>query len=107
MGLFDKVKNFFYDEEYEEEEIKPVHKEKKEKIIKKKIEETDSKNDVSEMELFKAERTFNFPMDIEDEYTVSLICDYETQVVAPIVKVDGLDELPSLAEGESFTFAFT
>ena len=68
MGLFEKVKNFFYDEEYEEdtkEEIKPVHS--KEKRIKEIKVEKEEKEDVSERELFKAERTFNFPMDVDDE----------------------------------------
>lgn len=70
MSLLEKVRNFFYDDEYEEdiEPEKPQHKEKKEKIkIKEHKEETKERQEISERELFKAERTFNFPMDIEDE----------------------------------------
>jgi len=73
MGLFDKVKNFFYEDEYEEDvtqEVKPIRKEKKEKIKKEVIEDTVKKDKtISERELFKAERTFNFPMDVEEDYT--------------------------------------
>lgn len=61
MGLLDKVKNFFYDDEEveeDEEEIEvSVRNHKKEK----------PKQEVSERDLFKAERTFNFPMEIDDE----------------------------------------
>lgn len=70
MSLLEKVRNFFYDDEYEEEiePEKPHHKEKKEKIkIKDFREDRKEKQDISERELFKAERTFNFPMDIEEE----------------------------------------
>ena len=70
MSLLEKVRNFFYDDEYEEEiePEKPHHKEKKEKFRIKEIkEEPKEKQEISERELFKAERTFNFPMDIEDE----------------------------------------
>ena len=78
MSLLNKVKDFFYDEEEvdEYEETMPIkvhHKEKKEKIKVNKLEhekreEKAKVQDVSEIELFKAERTFNFPMDIyEDE----------------------------------------
>ncbi|MBO6145892.1 MAG: hypothetical protein J6O62_03750 [Bacilli bacterium] len=70
MSLLEKVRNFFYDDEYEEEiePEKPKHKEKKEKFRIKEIkEEPKEKQEISERELFKAERTFNFPMDIEDE----------------------------------------
>ena len=70
MSLLEKVRNFFYDDEYEEdiEPEKPQHKEKKEKIkIKEHKEEPKERQEISERELFKAERTFNFPMDIEDE----------------------------------------
>lgn len=71
MGLLDKVKNFFYDDEEieeEEEEIEvPVrvrHKEKKAKQI-------EVKEEVSERELFRAERTFNFPMDVDDDTIIA------------------------------------
>lgn len=85
MGLLDKVKNFFYEEddgeEYEETmPIKIHHKEKKEKEKKEKrirvvedVQEEDlptAKQEISERELFKAERTFNFPMDIYDDDNV-------------------------------------
>lgn len=83
MGILDKVRDFFYDEEDYEEEIKikpekhPV-KEKKEKKEKKDkikfIDKTepkkplkDEKQNISERELFKAERTFNFPFDVDDD----------------------------------------
>ena len=70
MGLLDKVKNFFYEDEYEEDltqEVKPVRKEKKEKIKKEIIEDNKKEKTISERELFKAERTFNFPMDVDEE----------------------------------------
>lgn len=64
MGFINKIKNFFYDEEEVEEEVpkEKVQSEKRKKIDKKEIEE-----DVSERELFRSERTFNFPMDIEED----------------------------------------
>lgn len=64
MGFINKIKNFFYDEEEVEEEIVPrkvEHLKKKKEIIK------DLDDGVSERELFRSERTFNFPMDIDDE----------------------------------------
>lgn len=79
MGILEKVKRFFYDEEIEEDEdeinqdveelkssVKTFHKEKNSRIEK-------NNEDISERELFKAERTFNFPMDIgtEDEEEIS------------------------------------
>ena len=73
MSLLEKVKNFFYDDEYEEEDEKEIPKIKpKEKIkIKKEKhvfeEPKREEQKISERELFKAERTFNFPMDVEDE----------------------------------------
>lgn len=81
MGILEKVKKFFYDEEIEEddeeeieqeveEEKKPVktyHKERSSRL------ESRNTEDISERELFKAERTFNFPMDIgtEDEEEIA------------------------------------
>lgn len=66
MGFIDKVKGFFYDEEEVEEEVEvPIKREttkKKNVNIEKKEEK-----EISERELFKAERTFNFPMDMEDD----------------------------------------
>ena len=81
MGILDKVRDFFYDEEDYEEEIKPEKhpvKEKKEKKEKKDkikfIDKTEpkkplkeEKQNISERELFKAERTFNFPFDVDDD----------------------------------------
>lgn len=92
MSFMNKIKDFFYDEEFvdEEYEEKPkkkktvenisesktkkiniydIEKEKnkfdvKSKINEKKVRETD---DLSERDLFKAERTFNFPMSMDDE----------------------------------------
>ena len=76
MGLLEKVKNFFYEEDYDEEEekeeIKKPIKPKKEKIkvteLKEDKKEKIDRQDISERELFQAERTFNFPVDVEDEY---------------------------------------
>ena len=75
MGVLDKVRDFFYDDEEEFEEVKKKpskhNKDKKEKI--KIIDKEDKKElkvekqDISERELFKAERTFNFPFDVDDE----------------------------------------
>ena len=76
MSILEKVRDFFYDEEediVEEIKKKPYkhQKEKKEKI--KKIDKFDNNDDkleeqnISERELFKAERTFNFPFDVDEE----------------------------------------
>lgn len=71
MGLLDKVKNFFYDDEYieeEEEEIEvPVRVHHKEKKVK----QVEEKEEVSERELFRAERTFNFPMNVDDDTIIA------------------------------------
>lgn len=67
MGFIDKVKGFFYDEEEIEEEVEvPVKRQlpKKKPIV---LEEEEDKKEIPERELFKAERTFNFPMDMDDE----------------------------------------
>ena len=45
--------------------------------------------------------------EVEEEFEINLVADYETQIPAPLVKVEGIDELPELAEGESFVFSFT
>ena len=78
MSILEKVRDFFYDDEediLEDIKKKPSKhgKEKKEKIkiiekeeIKEEPKETQS---ISERELFKAERTFNFPFDVEDDIT--------------------------------------
>ena len=92
MSFMNKVKNFFYEDVEDDEEV--IVKEKREKpkkenkidfksFLKKdekddveeyEIEETreinvkqKTNNDLSERELFKSERTFNFPMDMGDE----------------------------------------
>lgn len=96
MGLFDKVKNFFYDEEYEEEIEAPIkeekkHKKEKIKIIEKKEKpkiKREKEEEISERELFKAERTFNFPMDIEeDEYTSIKLKKEEKPIIVEEKKV--------------------
>ena len=72
MKILDKVRDFFYDDE---DEIEEVVKKKPSKNIKEKIkiiekneynEKELEKQDISERELFKAERTFNFPFDVDD-----------------------------------------
>ena len=81
MSFMNKVKNFFYEdveEEYEEPRIEekkkfnPFKKEPKIEEVETPVEEVkdvkqEANNDLSERELFKAERTFNFPMDLGDE----------------------------------------
>ena len=86
MSFINKIKNFFYDEEeideeeYEQpkKEIKKEKEPKKEKRIniydieKEQIKEKEKfnhkpKNDISERELFKSEKTFNFPMDMDED----------------------------------------
>ena len=81
MSFMNKVKNFFYEdieediEEVSHEEPKkkfnPFKKEPKQEEIVNKEEIVDVKqktnNDLSERELFKSEKTFNFPMDLGDE----------------------------------------
>ena len=81
MSLMNKVKNFFYEDVEEEIEEKheepkkkfnPFKKEPKEEIQKVHEEpaievKQQANNDLSERELFRAERTFNFPMDLGDE----------------------------------------
>ena len=90
MGFFDKVKDFFYeDEDGEETDVvlrpdKPKRenifkvKEKKEEFKREpeqektqridiEYEEEKTNSDLSERELFRAERTFNFPVDVDDE----------------------------------------
>lgn len=97
MGFVDKVKNFFYEDVDDEEnvvlkpdKIKP-EKPVKEKVIKEKpekeerrffkrdsdyektqridieYEEEKTNSDLSERELFRSERTFNFPVDIDED----------------------------------------
>ena len=68
MGIFDKVKNFFYEDVEDETVEEPrVIKKEKEPIKEEKKKEEPVNNDISEMELFKSERTFNFPMDLGDD----------------------------------------
>ena len=42
--------------------------------------------------------------EIEDSYDIQLLLDYETQVYAPIVKVEMPSEMPILNKGESYAF---
>lgn len=91
MGFLEKVKDFFYDEEEIDVEV-PIRKKEKTKKEKIEKEETNKFNiydiekettkekeiihkpkvkkvqeqEISERELFRAERTFNFPMDIDE-----------------------------------------
>lgn len=80
MSFMNKVKNFFYEDVEEEvEETKQESKKKFNPFKKEEKVETEDKNevvrevkqeannDLSERELFRAERTFNFPMDLGDE----------------------------------------
>ena len=81
MSFINKVKNFFYEDvDGDYEETKPVEKKKFNPFKKepkfeeepKVVEEVkdvkqEANNDLSERELFRAERTFNFPMDMGDD----------------------------------------
>lgn len=80
MSFVSKLKNFFYEEEEVEEEVvekpKKVEKEKKINIYDIEKEKTRATlknkkdledNEIPERELFKSERTFNFPMDMDEE----------------------------------------
>ena len=83
MSFINKVKNFFYedieedDEEFESREAlkREERLRKKEEKERRRFEEQQEKkpivqqanNDLSERELFKSERTFNFPMDLGDD----------------------------------------
>ena len=95
MGFFDKVKDFFYEDEDDEtvdfkpeKRIKPdkikEEKPKKEKreFFKREVsdktqnlsvdyDDENPNNNLSERELFRSERTFNFPVDIDDEEEVT------------------------------------
>ena len=72
MNFLDKVKNFFYEEEDEVVEQKTVPKKSEKKHIEinkeeEKIErKRNEKNNLTERELFDVERTFNFPMDLDE-----------------------------------------
>ncbi len=84
MSLLNKVKNFFYEEEIEDEYDKEeTYVEPKEK---KKVKETNEINskEISERELFKAERTFNFPMDIGDESDFETVKPKEEKIIKKI-----------------------
>lgn len=95
MSILEKVRDFFYDDEEEIEEVKKKPskhvKEKKEKIkiIDKRNTEEESleKQNISERELFKAERTFNFPFDVDDD---------EPKVEEKVeIKVEKKEEVPT------------
>lgn len=72
MSFLNKVKNFFYEDiEEDEEDIRLEEKRKEERrkqFLEKerKLDIQNTNNDLSERELFKSEKTFNFPMDIGD-----------------------------------------
>ena len=65
MGMLDKIKNLFY----EEEVVEVPKEEKKATIIVKEEEEPKDEMDdvVSERDLLKSETTFKFPVIFEDE----------------------------------------
>ena len=65
MGFINKLKDFFYDEEEIEEE--PVVPKKKEQPRVKIEKEEPKEKEITERELFKSERTFNFPIDMDEE----------------------------------------
>ena len=74
MSFMSKLKDFFYDEEEVVEEVTEPKKEIKKPVKKVNIydienekKKVEKKEDISERELFKSERTFNFPVDFEDE----------------------------------------
>lgn len=91
MGVFSKLKNIFYDEEYVDEpeaeikkvdkvvkkeveeakprveEIKITREEPKREEVKRVVEESKPSNDFNERELFRSERTFNFTEFDDDE----------------------------------------
>lgn len=80
MGLFDRIKNLFYEEEEIEVPKESLKVENKDSILKSKksskrkeseIKEVPSKENVddivSERELFKSESTFKFPIIFEEE----------------------------------------
>lgn len=47
------------------------------------------------------------PTEIEDEYEVELVLEYETNVPAPVVVMEMPDEMPQLFNDESYTFMVT
>ena len=72
MGILDKIKNLFY-----EDEVIEVPKEKlKEEVISPKEEVVEKKDEmdevVSERDLLKSETTFKFPVIFEDEDFVDM-----------------------------------
>lgn len=87
MKLFDKVKNFFFEEEEYDDEIEEIKEKKKElpkkKIIMREEPEKDMQKEITERELFKAERTFNFPMDMDDDFVPAV----STEEVKEEVKI--------------------
>ena len=97
MSFINKVKNFFYedieedDEEFEAREAakrearlrKEAEKRRKQEQKIQEVKESKPANDdLSERELFKSEKTFNFPMDIGDDiFDIT-----ETMPSAPSIK---------------------
>lgn len=73
MGLFNKLKNLFFEEPVEDDKVENYQDETTDYQEKKPINEVQSKKDdeidniISERELFKSETTFKFPVMFEDE----------------------------------------
>lgn len=131
MGFVDKVKNFFYEDVDDEEnvvlkpdKIKP-EKPVKEKVVKEKpekeerrffkrdsdyektqridieYEEEKTNSDLSERELFRSERTFNFPVDIdEDDASQSFTEQEKDEFFGPTSRLK-FDEEPVKKEKET------
>ena len=91
MRFMNKVKNFFYEDVEEDDDDELLKKEalKREEKLRKKEEkrklqiqkeekiDTPSNPNLTERELFKSEKTFNFPMDIGD----NIFDDDDTEVI--------------------------
>lgn len=91
MSFMNKVKNFFYEDIEEDDDDELLRKEalKREEKLRKKEEkkklqiekeeriDTPSNPNLSERELFKSEKTFNFPMDIGD----NIFDDDDTEII--------------------------
>ena len=94
MSFINKVKNFFYEEIEEDDDeellrkeaLKRETKQKKQeekaktRVEKRAAEDKPSNPDLSERELFKSERTFNFPMDVGDNIFDETITELEEPV---------------------------
>ena len=95
MSIVNKIKNFFYEDVEEDEEVVEKEPKKKEKVIKEKkrlkeeveqpIDTKEKKDDITERELFESERTFNFPMDFGDDI-------FDETVKMPIIEEEKKEE---------------